>query len=178
MTTTYTLAAIAKELNRPAVVLAGLQKRFDLPAFNTYSPAYVEFLRKIVHLRILGVTEDRLTDLWKTEKHLLELLHFSGNGSPTWFLDPCAETIHPERRLLLTNHDMGDGFNTQTLQPGLDFNPGTGGLFTQREIGEDALRVLNRYRKLADEVRAIVAAESVQIKAAMRRVPALRGKGH
>jgi hypothetical protein len=174
MSTHLSLAAIAQELNRPAVVVAGLQKRFDLPVFKTYSPAYAEFLRKIVHLRILGATEERLADLWKTEKHLLEVLHFSGDGSPTWFLDQCDETSHPERRLLLSNYDMGDGFNTQTLQPGLDFNPGTGGLFTQREIGEDALRVLNRYLKLVDEMLAIAFAESAQIKAAMRRLPALR----
>ncbi len=177
MSTIQTLAAISKDLNRPAVVLAGIQKRFDLPACQTYSPAYAEFLRKIVHLRILGVTEDRLVDLWKTEKHLLEVLHFSGDGSPTWFLDQCPETNHPDRRLLLTNYNMGEGFNTQALQPGLDFNPGAGGLFTQREIGEDALRVLNRYRKLVDEARTIVAAEAVQVKAAMRRVPGLRSMG-
>lgn len=176
MSPNQTLAAIAKDLNRPTVVLAGLQKRFDLPAGKTYSPAYAEFLRKIIHLRILGVTEDRLVDLWKTEKHLLEVLHFSSDGSPTWFLDQCAETNHPERRLLLTNYDMGEGFNTQTLQPGLDFNPGAAGLFTPREIGEDALRGLNRYRKLAGEVRAIVSAETVQIKAAMRRATTLRSK--
>jgi hypothetical protein len=92
MSTNQSLAAIAQELNRPVVYFAGIQKRFDLPTCKTYSPAYAEFLRKIVHLRILGATEDRLADLWKTEKHLLEALHFSGVGSSTWFLDQWATT--------------------------------------------------------------------------------------
>ena len=170
------LPAIARELNRPAIVLAGIQKRFGLPCFKTYSPAYAEFLRKIVHLRILGVAEDRLADLWKTEMHLLEVLHFSGDGSPTWFLDQCCETSHPQRRLLLSNYDMGDGFNAQALQPGLDFNPGTGGLFSHREIGDDALRVLNRCRELETEVLKIASAESVQVKSALRRLPWLKSR--
>jgi hypothetical protein len=176
MSTHLSLAAIAQELNRPVVYLAGIQKRFDLPTCKTYSPAYAEFLRKIFHLRILGATEDRLANLWKTEKHLLEVLHFSGDGSPTWFLDQCAETSHPERRLLLSNFDMGEGFDEQVLQPGLDFNPAAGGLFSQREVGEDALRVLARYCKLADEMRAVVAAESGPIKAALRRLRTMRGR--
>ena len=176
MASHISIAEMAKALNRPVVYLVGLQKRFELPVCESYSAAYVEFLRKIVHLRIMGVSEDRLVDLWKTEKHLLDLLHFKGDGTPTWFLDECTHAGHRERRLLLTHHDMGEGFNSKTVQPGLDFNPSSGGLFTQREIGDDALRVLGQYRKLANEVLAIVEAESDQLRAAVRRITGLRAQ--
>jgi len=174
MTSHVSITAMAQTLNRPVIYLVGLQKRFGLPVCESYSPAYLEFLRKIVHLRILGVSEARLLDLWKTEKHLLELLHFTGDGTPTWFLDECTHTGRKNRRLLLTHHDMGEGFHSTTVQPGLDFDPSSSGLFTQKEIGDDALRVLGQYRKLADKMMALVEEEAPQLRAAVRRVTGLR----
>ena len=77
MSTHMTLGEMAKALNRPAIILTSLQKRFELPVLEgaTYSPAYFAFLRKIVHLKLLGISEKDLIELWKTEKHLLQLLH-------------------------------------------------------------------------------------------------------
>ena len=105
----HTLGEMAKALNRSAVSLHGLQDRFDLPKFEgaTYSEAYFAFLRTLVFLRILNVSEGSLRELWNLEKKLLQLLHVDSTGSPTWFLDACGRTTHLRRRLLLTNHDMG-----------------------------------------------------------------------
>src|ERR1035437_2140165 len=104
----HTLGDMAKLLNRSPVYLAGLQKRFELPAIDGagYSDAYLAFMRTVVFLRLFNVTEESLRDLWRLEKKLLQLLHVDSTGSPTWFLDSCGPPPH-RRRLLLTNHDMG-----------------------------------------------------------------------
>ena len=76
-TTTHTLAEMATALNRPTVVVSGLQDRFELPAFEDtgYSDAYLAFLKTVVHLGTLGIAEDRLLRLWHLEKKLLQFLH-------------------------------------------------------------------------------------------------------
>src|SRR5262245_60456842 len=103
------LADMSKSLNRAAVYVSGLQVRFELPVMEgaAYSSAYLEFLRALVTLRTLNISEETLRDLWHLEKKLLRLLHVDSTGSRTWFLDSCGATTHPERRLLLTNHDLG-----------------------------------------------------------------------
>jgi hypothetical protein len=82
-TTAHTLAEMAKALNRPAVVVSGLQNRFELPAFEGagYFDAYLAFLKTVVCLRTLGIAEDRLLRLWTLEKKLLQLLHVDSTVS-------------------------------------------------------------------------------------------------
>ncbi len=41
----------------------------------------------VVYLRIFGVGEESLRDLWILEKKLLTLLHVDSAGSQTWFLE-------------------------------------------------------------------------------------------
>ena len=96
----HTLADIATKLNRSAVYLSGLQKRFELPTCegDTYPDAYLEFFRTVVYLRTFGVSEETLRELWVLEKKLLTLLHVDTTGSQTWFLDACGRTTHGERR--------------------------------------------------------------------------------
>ena len=179
MTAKMTLGEMAKELNRPAVYLSGLQKRFDLPVLEGagYSAAYFALLRKIVHLRMLSVPEDRLVELWKTEKHLLQLLHFDATDSPTWYFDECTRTRNPERRLLLTHYDLGREFTARMLQPRLDFAPASRGLFSQREAGDDVRRILDIYLKLYAEMQAQAAAETAQLRKALHWLPRLRTPG-
>ena len=100
----HSFSDIAKALNRSPVYLSGLQKRFELPAFEgpAYSPAYLAFLRGIVALRTFDIAEETLRDLCQLEKKLLRLLHADSAGSPTWFLDSCGAATHSKRRLLLT----------------------------------------------------------------------------
>ncbi len=146
----HTLADLAKALNRPTVYLSGLQARFELPVMSGagYSEAYLAFFRVVLHLRTLGISEERLRELWDIEKKLLTLLHLDSTGSATWFLDSCGATTHTKRRLLLTNHDMGVEIHGTGLQMGLNFADTTPELFAGQEMGEDALRVLREYRKL------------------------------
>ena len=176
MAAKMTLGDMAKALNRPAVYLTSLQKRFELPVLEgaAYSPAYFALLRKIVHLSLLGISEKDLVELWKTEKHLLQLLHFDATGSASWYLDECAHARHPERRLLLTHHDLGPEFLEKTLQPRLDFAPAPRGLFSHKEVGDDVRRVLDRYFSLYAEIQSQAVAESAQLRNALRWFPRIR----
>ena len=180
MAAKMTLGEMAKALNRPAVYLISLQKRFELPVLegSTYSPAYFALLRKIVHLELLGIPEKDLVELWKTEKHLLQLLHFDCNGSITWFLDECTRVHNPERRLLLTNHDLGPEFSRKALQPQLDFEPKTRGLFSHKEAGDDVRRVLDRYQALFADLQDQAATEAEQLRHALRWFPRIRPPHH
>jgi len=140
-----TLGDMAIRLNRPAVVIAGLQARFDLPTFPDadYSDAYLAFLRTLIYLRTLGIAEDRLLRLWHFERKLLQLLHVDSTGSETWFLDSCGAITRRDRRLLLSNYDIGIAVPSHALQLGLNFASTLPELFGGAEMGEDALRVLN-----------------------------------
>lgn len=157
----HTLADLAKALHRPAVVISGLQNRFEVPAAEGagYTDAYLAFLRTVVFLRALGIAEERLLRLWHLEKKLLQLLHVDSTGSPTWFLDSCGAITRRDHRLLLTNYDIGIAVPAHALQLGLNFAEKTPELFAGKEMGEDALRVLNDIIPLQNSIRADVAAE-------------------
>ncbi len=157
----HTLIDIAKSLNRSNVYLHGLQVRFDLPSFKGagYSGAYLAFLRNIVFLRLLNVSEESLRDLWHLEKKLLQLLHVDSTGSPTWFLDACGQTANRGRRLLLSNYDLGVPLPSRIVQLGLNFSETLPELFAGKEMGEDALRVLAEYLKHDSRIRAQLADE-------------------
>lgn len=167
----HTLADMAEKLSRSTVYLSGLQKRVELPACEgaTYPDAYLEFFRTVVYLRTFGVSEETLRDLWFLEKKLLTLLHVDSTGSPTWYLDACGRTQHPERRLLLSNYDMGitlDG--AKEVQAGLDFSDRLPELFEGEAMGEDALRVLDECLKLRKTVLDVVKAEISQVREAVK----------
>ena len=134
-----------------------------------YSDAYLEFLTKLAHLRALSIPEAALRNLWHIEKKLLLLLHADTNGSPTWFLDACGATSHPEQRLLLSNYDIGVEIPSKTLQLGLNFSDKLPELFTGRQMGEDGLRVLHDYLQLCTRIHSDIRAELPLIRAAIRR---------
>lgn len=164
-----TLADLAKALNRSTIYLSGLQSRFELPVIDGagYSEAYHAFLQTVVHLRTLSITEETLRDLWHIEKKLLVLLHADSTGSPTWFLDSCGATTSPKRRLLLTNYELGAEVHGKGVQLGLNFADTAPELFAGQEMGENALRVLNEYRKLHARISAEVKAEVPHVRAAV-----------
>ena len=156
----HSLADMVAKLNRSTVYLSGLQKRFELPVFEgaNYPDAYLEFFRTVVYLRTFGVSEESLRDLWVLEKKLLTLLHVDSTGSRTWFLDACGRTTHRERRLMLSNFDLGISLDAREVQTGLDFSDRLPELFEGKAMGEDALRVLDdclkREKAMLNDVRA------------------------
>jgi len=168
----YTLGDMAKELNRSPVYLHGLQDRFGLPVFKGkgYSDAYLAFLRMVVMLRALNVSEDALRRLWEIEKKLLVLLHVDSTGSATWFLDACGQTGRYARRLLLTNVDMGIRLPSKAVQLGLDFSAQLPELFEGREMGEDALRVFSQCMKVHTQIQTTMRCEAPLLRAALHCV--------
>jgi hypothetical protein len=117
---------------------------------------------------MLNVSEENLIKLWQLEKKLLTLLHVDSIGSPTWFLDSCGLTKNKQRRLLLTNYDIGMDLRAQVLQLGLNFTLASPELFDGKEMGEDAMRVLGQYLKLASRIQEQVSAEVPLLKNAAR----------
>ena len=89
-------------------------------------------------------------------------------GSWTWFLDSCGLKPHANRRLLLTNHDVGTDLRAANLQPGLDFSETPPELFKGRDMGEDALRALGEYQRLMARVQTEAEAELPHVAAAAR----------
>ena len=172
----HSLADLAQALNRSPVYLRGLQTRFALPVLEgaAYSDAYAALLHTLIHLRILGVSESALVRLWEIEKKLLTLLNVDSADSATWFLDSCGQTSHRNRRLILSNHDLGIPIPSRMLQPSLNFRASLPELFAGKEMGEDALRVLENYLKARDAIQREVNNELPQLRAALKRARSYR----
>jgi hypothetical protein len=154
------LAALADKLGRPVLWVTRVRKRFGLPVLEYYPECYVAFLRKIRDLRNLGVSEEKLSDLWDLERKLIEILHLDLGGGDLSLIEGCSVEVDPDRRLLLSNADLGVPLMARDVQAGLDFSAGRPKeLFEGKEMGEDALRLLGEYRDLLQEVREIVGRE-------------------
>jgi hypothetical protein len=159
---------IAERLGRPVVWISGVQKRFGLPVLESYSEGYESFLRKIVHLRVLGVSEESLREFWAVERKLIEVLHLDPQSSPTWMVDACTVSADPERRLLLSNIDLGFNLPSISIQIGLNFATSAPELFAGKEMGEDALKVLQDYRTRLVGIRLSVGSELSMLKGAIK----------
>jgi hypothetical protein len=162
------LNILAEGLGRLAVWIAGVQKRFGLPVLESYPEGYVEFLRKIVHLRVLGVSEETLREFWAIEQKLIEVLHLDPQSSPTWMVDACAFESDPDRRLLLSNIDLGFPLPATDLQIGLNFAAASPELFAGKEMGEDSLRLISDYRSRLTSIRSTVGLELRVLKGAIK----------
>ena len=148
--------------------VAGVQKRFGLPVLESYPEGYEAFLRKIVHLRVLGVSDETLREFWAVERKLIEILHLDPQSSPTWMVDSCAFGADPDRRLLLSNIDLGFPLPATDLQIGLNFTASAPELFAGKEMGEDALRLISDYRTRLSVIRSTVASELPLLKGAIK----------
>ena len=70
---------------------------------NDYPECYVAFLRKVRGLRNLGISEEKLSDLWDHEKKLISILHLDLGGGVYSIIEGCPAEADPDRRLLLTD---------------------------------------------------------------------------
>ena len=165
-----TIGELVAALNRSKLEPTSVLKRFEVPPVkgDAVPETYAAFFRTVVYLRSLGISEERLRELWRLERKLLQLLNVDSAGSPTWFLDACGETKHPQRRLLLTNFDLGFALPARAVQLGLNFAEVKPELFGGREMGEDTLRVLRETLKLHRAICADVVAERPVATAANR----------
>ena len=74
------LSQLSAHLGRPVVWISRIQKKFALPVQEDYASIYETFLRKVRDLRNLGVSEEKLGDLWDLERKLIEILHLDLGG--------------------------------------------------------------------------------------------------
>lgn len=165
MTTPSTLS---QALGRSAIWISRIRKRFALPVVDDHSTSYLALLRKIRDLRNLGISEDKLVELWDLEKKLISILHLDLGGGVFSLIEGCSAEADPDRRLLLTNADLGVPLMASEVQAGLDFNKRPQELFEGKEMGEDALRLLVEYRNLLQVVREIVGREKGVLKSSHR----------
>ena len=74
-------------------------------------------------------------------------------------IEGCSSDVNPDRRLLLSNADLGVPLMALDLQAGLDFQQRPAELFEGTEMGEDAVLMLSEYRKLLQVMRETIARE-------------------
>lgn len=165
-----TSTSLSNALGRPALWISRQRKRFGLPVLEDYPECYVAFLRKVRDLRNLGVSEEKLGDLWDLEKKLIAILHLDLGGGELSLIDGCSAEADPERRLLLSNADLGMPLMARDVQTGLDFQSRPRELFEEKEMGEDALRLIGEYRSLLQEVRETVGHEEGVLKSSLKWV--------
>ncbi len=83
-------------------------------------------------------------------------------------MDDCAATVHPERRLLLTNYDLGEPLGGSSVQSGLNFGDSIPELFAGQEMGEDAIWVLHESLEIRARILADLATELPNVRAATK----------
>lgn len=83
-------------------------------------------------------------------------------------VDACAVPADPERRLLLSNIDLGFILPATDLQIGLNFAASSPELFAGKEMGEDSLKVLQDYRTRLTGIFLSVASESRILRDALK----------
>lgn len=126
-----------------------------------YSDEYVYFMERVVSLRTFNVAMTDILDLFVKERRILEMLRFhSLSTSPTWYLGTSPEPPDPDRRLLLTNFDLGFPISANGIQANLDFSEGEQELFEGSEMGEDVRQALVLYRKLLNKIQQRVHTET------------------
>jgi hypothetical protein len=145
-----------------------MRKHFGLPVLEDYPECYETFLRKIRDLRNLGVSEEKLVSLWNLERKLIDILHLDLGDGNLSHIQGCSVEADPERRLLLSNADLGVPLMARDLQTGLDFQALPKELFEGKEMGDDALRILREYSDLLDETLKTVSRESKVLKNSLR----------
>ena len=163
-----TLSELSDRLGRPALWISRMRKQFGLPVLEQYPECYETFLRKIRDLRNLGVSDEKLVNLWNLERRLIDILHLDLGDGNLSHIQGCSVEADPERRLLLTNAELGVPLMARDLQTGLDFQALPKELFEGREMGDDALRILREYSDLIQEIRATVARERKVLKEGLK----------
>ena len=162
-------SALSETLGRPSLWISRMRKRFGLPVLEDYPECYVAFLRKIRDLRNLGVSEEKMGQLWDLERKLIAILHLDLGGGELTLIEGCSVEADPDHRLLLSNADLGVPLMARDVQAGLDFSDGRPKeLFEGQAMGEDALRLLGEYRNLLTELREIVGRERKVLSESLR----------
>jgi hypothetical protein len=158
---------LCDNLNKSVPYVRNIMRSFSLPYLPSgklYSPMYESFLRKLISLKALAVSDEKITEVLDLEKKILKLLHLDTiSDSPTWYLDSCSDTIcytKAETCLLLTGHDVGFSLQNGAVQHRLNFGESDKELFSGKEMGEDLLLIMERYRERVENLHEKVRQEA------------------
>lgn len=168
-----TFCEMCQVLGKSSPYVHNLQVKLGLyiPAKGEdYSDAYVIFMQTVISLRTFSIPVDDICQLLETEKKLLKLLKVDSlTHSRTWYLDACGLT-HDARnrnRLLLTNHEIDLHIKPDSIQSNLDFGAKDRELFSGHEMGEDARRVYDVYKRQRAEMMDRVKVETQVLERAL-----------
>jgi hypothetical protein len=151
-----------------------MRKHFGLPVLGDYPECYEAFLRKVRDLRNLGVSEEKFGQLWDLERKLIDILHLDLGDGNLSHIQGCSVEANPERRLLLSNADLGVPLMARDLQAGLNFQARPQELFEGKEMGDDALRILGEYRVLLQEIGGTAIREGKVVKSSLQWAKSVR----
>ncbi len=74
------LSQLSEHLSRTALWISRMRKQFGLPVLEQYPESYETFLRKIRDHKNLGVSEEKLVNLWNLERKLIDILISTSTG--------------------------------------------------------------------------------------------------
>ena len=147
------LREVAKQIGQSVPKTLELQKKFQLQRASDYPLGYAILLRKLLYLFTLGVSKTDLTELFRCEKKILELLRIdSFYHDPLWFEALCSMRVGPTR-LLLSGYDLGHRPHAGTVQVELDFIERERELFAAADMGDSVLCELERYTAILERIR-------------------------
>jgi len=138
------LKELAEKIEQSVPFVMNLQKKFELPVGKEYSDGYAVLLGKLLHLTVCGVPQKDITAMLSRERKLLELLKVDSlYNSQFWFENLCVDKFG-HSRILLSGYDLGHMLNRSAVQTGLDFAERDSELFGSKEMGDNALRALQK----------------------------------
>ncbi len=158
MAESYTFNDLCDQLGKDRLYVRRLQQQLKLPILqngSVYSASYHNFLKKIIAMRTLCVSMERIYELLQREVKILKLLHYDAlSNSSTWYLEGCSGLFGNCRQLLLTGYDLGFPIAAGDIQCNLNFNGHEAELFEGREMGEDINQIVKDYIELVDKIKA------------------------
>ncbi len=163
-----TLNQLAKATGKSPPFLIHLIRRYGLENTRSFSPGYAVLLRKLISLSLFAVSQKDIETLLMRERNLLKLLKADSlHDTVTWFEDLCVNDSGPTR-LLLCGFDLGHAVESESIQTAFDFARRETELFSNREMGADALRALKLYAATCEVVVERIRLETRTLAACLR----------
>ena len=162
------LKELAEAVGKSVPFVMTLQKKYGLAACKEYNEGYAVLVKKIIYLSICSVPVKEIKALLKIERRVLELLKVDSlHESQDWFESLCIMKTSPTR-LLLSGYDIGSPVSGGTVQAGLDFRRRDKELFSEHEMGSNALRGLKKYEETVTPIRHRLGQEMPVLKEALK----------
>jgi hypothetical protein len=167
------MSELCRTLGRSPAYIRKIQAALKIPMHKdgTLPESIIPLIEKVLMLRAFSVPLEDIAELFRRERHVLESLRMDSlSTSSYWYLESCGQPSSEhqrERRLFLTDYDVGFDLAGGQVQAHLDFGRNQHELFTRAEMGDDSLRHIDRYFRQLDSVRDRVALEQTFLEQAL-----------